>query len=74
MSVVGLLAGMYGVYGVLVLADSQTDDPASWATTVGFIAIGAASIAIIGLLSGVWGWLTAPTPRQRTLAGPSPTG
>ncbi len=73
-SVVGLFAGMYGVYGVLVLANSPTDDRANWATTVGLIAVGAASIAIIGLLSGAWTWLTAATPRRPTLAGPTSTG
>ncbi len=72
-SVVGLFAGMYGVYGVLVLTNSPTDDRANWATTVGLIAVGAASIAVIGLLSGAWGWLTATTPRRSSLAGPSPT-
>lgn len=72
-SVVGLFAGMYGVYGVLVLTNSPTDDRASWATTVGLVAVGAASIAIIGLLSGAWAWLNAATPRRTTLAGPSPT-
>ena len=72
-SVVGLFAGMYGVYGVLVLTNSPTDDRANWATTVGLIAVGAASIAVIGLLSGAWRWLTAATPRRSTLVGPSPT-
>jgi hypothetical protein len=72
-SVVGLFAGMYGVYGVLVLTNSPTDDRANWAMTVGLIAVGAASIAIIGLLSIAWNWLTVTTPRRPTLAGPSPT-
>jgi len=68
-SVVGLFAGMYGVYGVLVLAngvDCAADatgrcpvSAGSWLIGVGLIAVGAASIAIIGLLSGAWGWLTA---------------
>lgn len=68
-SIVGLFAGMYGVYGVLVLANG-VDCAAgatgrcpvsaeSWLTGVGLIAVGAASIAIIGLLSGAWGWLTS---------------
>jgi hypothetical protein len=72
-SVVGLVAGMFGVFGVLVLTNSPTDQRADWATTVGLIAVGAASIAIIGLLSGAWTWLTATTPRRPTLSGPSAT-
>lgn len=68
-SIVGLFAGMYGVYGVLVLAngvDCAADatgrcpvSAESWLVGVGLIAVGAASIAIIGLLSGAWGWLTS---------------
>ncbi len=72
-SVVGLVAGMFGVFGVLVLTNSPTDQRADWATTVGLVAVGAASIAIIGLLSGAWTWLTATTARRPTLSGPSPT-
>ncbi len=73
-SVVGLFAGMYGVYGVLVLAngvDCAADatgrcpvSAESWLTGVGLIAVGAASIATIGLLSGAWGWLTATGARR----------
>lgn len=73
-SIVGLFAGMYGVYGVLVLANG-VDCAAgatgrcpvsaeSWLTGVGLIAVGAASIAIIGLLSGAWGWLTSTGARR----------
>ena len=58
-SVVGLFAGMLGVYGVLVIASAPTDDRASWVATLGLIGVGAASIAIIGLLSSAWPWLTA---------------
>jgi hypothetical protein len=58
-SVVGLFAGMLGVYGVLVIASAPTDDRASWVATLGLIGVGAASIAIIGLLSSAWPWLTS---------------
>ena len=63
-SVVGLFAGMAGVYGVLVIASSATDNGVSWQATLGLIGVGAASIAIIGLLSSAWPWLTASTPRR----------
>ena len=64
-SVVGLFAGMYGVYGILVLTSASTDDQANWGTTVGLVAVGAASIAIIGLLSSAWVWLTTiPSTRS----------
>ena len=62
-SVVGLFAGMLGVYGVLVIASAPTDDRASWVATLGLIGVGAASIAIIGLLSSAWPWLTATGPQ-----------
>jgi hypothetical protein len=62
-SVVGLFAGMLGVYGVLVILSAPTDDRSTWPATIGLIAIGAASIAIIGLLSGAWPWLTSTRPR-----------
>jgi hypothetical protein len=73
-SIVGLFAGMYGVYGMLVLAngvDCAADatgrcpvSAESWLTGVGLIAVGAAAIAIIGLLSSAWGWLTATGARR----------
>lgn len=62
-SVVGLFAGMLGVYGVLVIASAPTDDRASWVATLGLIGVGAASIAIIGLLSSAWPWLTTTGPQ-----------
>jgi hypothetical protein len=71
-SVVGLLAGMYGVYGLLVLTSAPTDDGANWATTVGLVAVGAASIAIIGLLSSAWVWLTTSTPSRSEPVGSQP--
>ena len=61
-SVVGLFAGMLGVYGVLVIASAPTDDRSTWPVTLGLVAIGAASIAVIGLLSGAWPWLTSTAP------------
>jgi hypothetical protein len=66
-SIVGLFAGMAGVYGALVIASTSTDDRATWLATLGLIGVGAASIAIIGLLSSAWPWLTATTVR------PAPT-
>jgi hypothetical protein len=62
-SIVGLFAGMAGVYGALVIASTSSDDRASWLTTIGLIGVGAASIAIIGLLSSAWPWLTATVAR-----------
>jgi hypothetical protein len=62
-SIVGLFAGMAGVYGALVIASTSSDDRATWLATLGLIAVGAASIAIIGLLSSAWPWLTATTVR-----------
>ncbi len=72
-SVVGLIAGMFGVYGALLIASAATDDQAAWLTTVGLIGVGGASIAIIGLLSSAWPWLTA-TGARPTLTGTSTTG
>lgn len=71
-SVVGLFAGMYGVYGVLVLTSAATDDRANWATTVGLVAVGAASIAIIGLLSSAWVWLTTSSSSPSGPVGSQP--
>ncbi|MDP9481740.1 MAG: hypothetical protein M3P84_00775 [Chloroflexota bacterium] len=71
-SVVGLFAGMYGVYGVLVLSGAGTDDRASWGMTVGLIAVGAASIAIIGLLSSAWIWLTSSASSRSAPVGSQP--
>jgi hypothetical protein len=71
-SVVGLFAGMYGVYGVLVLTSAATDDQTNWATTVGLVAVGAASIAIIGLLSSAWVWLTTGPSSRSTPVGSQP--
>jgi hypothetical protein len=62
-SIVGLFAGMVGVYGALVIASTSSDDRATWLATLGLIGVGAASIAIIGLLSSAWPWLTATTVR-----------
>jgi len=62
-SLVGLIAGMLGVYGVLVILSAPSDDRSAWPITLGLVAIGAASITIIGLLSGAWPWLTASHPR-----------
>ena len=62
-SIVGLFAGMAGVYGALVIASTSSDDRATWLATLGLIGVGAASIAIIGLLSSAWPWLTATTVR-----------
>jgi hypothetical protein len=71
-SVVGLFAGMYGVYGVLALTSAATDDQTNWATTVGLVAVGAASIAIIGLLSSAWVWLTTGPSSRSTPVGSQP--
>lgn len=71
-SVVGLFAGMYGVYGILVLTGAGSDDRANWGTTVGLIAVGAASIAIIGLLSSAWIWLTTTSASRSTAVGSQP--
>jgi hypothetical protein len=71
-SVVGLFAGMYGVYGILVLAGAGTDDRTTWGTTVGLIAVGAASIAVIGLLSSAWIWLTTTSSGRSGPVGSQP--
>ena len=71
-SVVGLFAGMYGVYGILVLTSAPTDDQANWGTTVGLVAVGAASIAIIGLLSSAWVWLTTGSSSRSGPVGSQP--
>ena len=71
-SVVGLFAGMLGVYGILVIMSAPTDDRSTWPVTIGLVAIGAASIAVIGLLSGAWPWLTATRPRPATNAPGAP--
>jgi hypothetical protein len=71
-AIVGLVAGMFGVYGALLIASGPTDDRAAWLTAVGLMGVGGASIAIIGLLSSAWSWLTGAGPRVR-LGGPSPT-
>jgi hypothetical protein len=71
-SVVGLFAGMYGVYGILVLTSASTDDRTSWGTAVGLVAVGAASIAIIGLLSSAWVWLTTTAPSRPGPVGSQP--
>ena len=63
---------MLGVYGALVIASAGTADQAGWLATLGLIGVGAASIAIIGLLSSAWPWLMATTSRQG-LGNPSPT-
>ncbi len=62
-SIVGLFAGMLGVYGVLVILSAPSDDRSTWPATLGLVAVGAASIAVIGLLSGAWPWLTSTRPR-----------
>jgi hypothetical protein len=69
-ALVGMVAGMLGVQGLLVIANSQGDGQANWITTVGLTAVGAASIAILGLLSSAWGWLTASTRSLTAPAGP----
>lgn len=71
-SIVGLVAGMYGVYGILVLTSAATDDPTNWGTTVGLVAVGAASIAIIGLLSSAWVWLTTSSSSRSEPVGSEP--
>jgi hypothetical protein len=71
-SVVGLFAGMYGVYGILVLTSGPADVQANWGTTVGLVAVGAASIAIIGLLSSAWVWLTTSSPSRSGPVGSQP--
>ena len=71
-SIVGLFAGMYGIYGLLVLTSAAADDRANWATTVGLVAVGAASIASIGLLSSAWLWLTTGPTSRSTPAGSQP--
>jgi hypothetical protein len=72
-SIVGLFAGMAGVYSALVIASTSTEDRATWLATLGLIGVGAASIAIIGLLSSAWSWLTATTVRTAP-APPSAAG
>lgn len=62
-SIVGLFAGMLGVYGLLVILSAPSDDRSTWPATLGLVAVGAASIAVIGLLSGAWPWLTSTRPR-----------
>ena len=69
-ALVGMVAGMLGVQGLLVIANSQGDGQANWTTTVGLTAVGAASIAVLGLLSSAWGWLTASTRSMTAPAGP----
>jgi hypothetical protein len=64
-SIVGLFAGMLGVYGLLVILSAPSDDRSTWPVTLGLVAVGAASIAVIGLLSGAWPWLTSTRPRPR---------
>ena len=71
-SIVGLFAGMYGVYGILVLASAPADDRANWAATVGLVAVGAASIAIVGLLSSAWVWLTTSPSGRSEPVGSEP--
>lgn len=76
-AIVGLFAGMYGVSALLVVANSPSgsagDASGQWLTAVGLIAVGAASIAILGLLSTAWSWLTAPNLGRRSTDRPSPT-
>ena len=73
-AIVGFVAGLYGIYGLIVLANA-VDCPAdatghclvsseSWLIGVGLVAVGAASIATIGLLSTAWTWLTAAGPSR----------
>ncbi len=69
-ALVGMIAGMLGFQGLLVIANSAGDGQANWTTAVGLTAIGAASIAVIGLLSSAWGWLTATArPVSSAMAG-----
>ena len=58
--------------GILVLTGAGSDDRANWGTTVGLIAVGAASIAIIGLLSSAWIWLTTTSASRSTAVGSQP--
>ncbi len=69
-ALVGLVAGMLGVRGLLILTNSPGDDRANWIVTVGLSAVGAASIAILGLISSAWGWLTASTRPTPTTPAP----
>ncbi len=76
-AIVGLFAGMYGVSALLVVANSTGasvgDRSGQWLTAVGLIAVGAASIAILGLVSTAWSWLTAANLGRRSTDQPSPT-
>ncbi len=61
-AVVGLFVGMYGVNAVLVIASGRAGaagDGGGWMSAIALVAVGAAAIAMIGLLSSAWGWLTA---------------
>ena len=71
-SLVGLVAGMLGVYGVLLILSSPSDDRSTWPATLGLVAIGAGSIAVIGLLSGAWTWLTAAPTRSSASSPTAP--
>lgn len=75
-AIVGFVAGLFGLYGLTVLrngidcaatANGQCAGASEpWLIGVGLVAVGAASIATIGLLSTAWGWLTgAGTTRPR---------
>ena len=67
-AIVGFVAGLFGLYGLTVLrngidcaatANGQCAGASEpWLIGVGLVAVGAASIATIGLLSTAWGWLT----------------
>jgi len=69
-ALVGLIAGMLGFQGLLVIANSAGDGGANWVLAVGLTAVGAASIAVLGLLSSAWRWLTASArPGSSGMAG-----
>jgi hypothetical protein len=60
-AIVGISVGVYGALGLIT--GRFADD--ARLTGIGLVAIGAASVAILGLISGSWDWFTRVEPRPR---------
>jgi hypothetical protein len=67
-AIVGISVGVYGTLGLITGRFAED----ARLTGIGLLAIGAASVAILGLISGSWDWFTRVEPRPR--AGRSVNG
>ena len=66
---VSLVGIALGGYGALALATGQYGGQTRL-TLIGLLAIGAASIAILGLIASAWPWFSMPHPKRGAASGP----